>query len=88
MVPGSTPLDRFSRRFALPFLTLSCVMIAQMMRMTRDAVIDALRSPYVEMVVLKGAGPTCVVLCHVLPNAVGPIANEVALSLSHLLSGR
>ncbi|UVO30449.1 ABC transporter permease [Bradyrhizobium arachidis] len=84
---GIVSLDQFFRLFALPVFTLSCVMIAQMMRMTRAAVIDTLRSSYVEMAVLKGARPMRVVLTHALPNAIGPIANAVALSLSHLLGG-
>jgi peptide/nickel transport system permease protein len=37
--------------------------------------------------VLKGVSPTRVALTHALPNAVGPIANAVALSLSYLLGG-
>lgn len=78
---------RFFRVFTLPVLSLSCVIIAQMVRLTRSAVIDALRQPYVEMAVLKGARPARVVLLHALPNAIGPIANSVALSLSHLLGG-
>lgn len=75
------------RSFAMPVLTLSCVIAAQMMRMTRAAVIDQLQAPYIEMVRLKGATPTRTVLAHALPNAVGPIANAVALSLSFLLGG-
>jgi peptide/nickel transport system permease protein len=77
----------FLRTFTLPVLALSAAIIAQMVRMSRAAVIDALRSPYVEMAVLKGARPTRIVLYHALPNAIGPIANAVALSLSHLLGG-
>ncbi len=73
--------------YAMPVLTLCCVLVAQMARMTRAAVIDQLSSPYVEMAMLKGAGPMRVVLRHALPNAVGPIANAVALSLSYLLGG-
>jgi peptide/nickel transport system permease protein len=73
--------------YAMPVLTLCCVLIAQMARMTRAAVIDQLSSPYVEMAVLKGARPMRVVLRHALPNAIGPIANAVALSLSYLLGG-
>jgi peptide/nickel transport system permease protein len=75
------------RAYAMPVLTLCCGLVAQMARMTRAAVIDQLSSPYVEMAVLKGAGPVRVVLKHALPNAVGPIANAVALSLSYLLGG-
>jgi peptide/nickel transport system permease protein len=55
--------------------------------MTRAAVIDQLKAPYIEMVKLKGATPARMVLAHALPNAVGPIANAVALSLSYLLGG-
>ncbi|MFC6673394.1 ABC transporter permease [Marinobacterium aestuariivivens] len=73
--------------YAMPVMTLCCVLVAQMARMTRAAVIDQLSAPYVEMAVLKGARPIRVVLRHALPNAVGPIANAVALSLSYLLGG-
>ncbi|MDH4558167.1 ABC transporter permease [Pseudomonas sp. BN417] len=75
------------RVYAMPVLTLCCVLTAQMARMTRAAVIDQLGAPYVEMAVLKGARPIRVVLRHALPNAIGPIANAVALSLSYLLGG-
>jgi peptide/nickel transport system permease protein len=77
----------FLRAYAMPVLTLCCGLVAQMARMTRAAVIDQLSSPYVEMAMLKGARPVRVVLRHALPNAVGPIANAVALSLSYLLGG-
>jgi peptide/nickel transport system permease protein len=80
-------VGQFFRVFTLPVLSLSAVIIAQMVRMSRAAVLDALRSPYVEMAVLKGARPARIVLHHALPNSVGPIANAVALSLSHLLGG-
>lgn len=73
--------------YAMPVLTLCCVLVAQMARMTRAAVIDQLSAPYVEMAVLKGARSVRVVLRHALPNAIGPIANAVALSLSYLLGG-
>lgn len=75
------------RVYAMPVLTLCCVLTAQMARMTRAAVIDQLSASYVEMAVLKGARPIRVVLRHALPNAIGPIANAVALSLSYLLGG-
>ncbi|MCA6119965.1 ABC transporter permease [Bradyrhizobium sp. WSM 1738] len=84
---GIISLDQFFRLFALPVFTLSCVLTAWMMRMTRAAMIDTLRSSYVEMAVLKGARPMRVVLTHALPNTIGPIANAVALSLSYLLGG-
>jgi len=78
---------QFLRAYAMPVLTLCFVIIAQMARMTRAAVIDQLSASYVEMAVLKGAAPTRVALRHALPNAIGPIANAVALSVSYLLGG-
>lgn len=75
------------RIYAMPVMTLSFVISAQMIRMSRAAVIEALNTPYVEMARLKGASPVRVVLRHALPNALGPIVNAVALSLSYLLGG-
>ena len=75
------------RIYAMPVMTLCCVLIAQMARMTRAAVLDQLNSSYVEMASLKGASQVRIVLRHVLPNAIGPIANAVALSLSYLFGG-
>jgi peptide/nickel transport system permease protein len=80
-------IGQMLRAFAMPVLSLCCVTMAQMMRMTRAAVVDQLRAPYIEMVKLKGASPTRMVLFHALPNAIGPIANAVALSMSYLLGG-
>ncbi|MTH61615.1 ABC transporter permease [Paracoccus litorisediminis] len=75
------------RIFAMPVITLLCVICAQMIRMTRAAMISVLDSPYVEMALLKGASRPRMVLRHALPNAVGPIVNAVALSLSYLVGG-
>ncbi len=75
------------RVYAMPVMTLAFVISAQMIRMTRAAVVEALDTPYAEMAALKGASRTRVVLRHALPNALGPIVNAVALSLSYLLGG-
>ncbi|WP_298957600.1 ABC transporter permease [uncultured Methylobacterium sp.] len=80
-------LGQLLRVFVMPVLTLSFVISAQMIRMTRAAVVEALDKPYAEMALLKGASRTRVVLRHALPNALGPIVNAVALSLSYLLGG-
>jgi peptide/nickel transport system permease protein len=39
------------------------------------------------MAILKGVRPRRLVLVHVLPNAIGPIVNAVAFSLSYLIGG-
>lgn len=92
-VPALSQLGRVEglsdlvRIFALPVLTLTFVIIAQMARMTRAALVDVLSSSYVEMARLKGASQGRIVLAHALPNAIGPIANAIAFSLSFLLGG-
>lgn len=75
------------RSFALPVLTLACVVMAQMTRMTRAALVTVLSSSYVEMAILKGARRGRIVLLHALPNAIGPIANAIAFNLSYLIGG-
>lgn len=82
-----TSLWQLLKTFAMPIITLTFVIAAQMIRMSRAAVIETLNTPYCEMALLKGASRRRTVLIHALPNALGPIANAVALSLSYLLGG-
>jgi peptide/nickel transport system permease protein len=87
MTGDVTTIAGLIKAYAMPVLTLSFVVSAQMIRMTRAAVIETLKTPYVEMALLKGASRRRMVLHHALPNALGPIVNAVALSLSYLLGG-
>ena len=73
--------------YAMPVITLTFVISAQMIRMTRAALIETLKTPYVEMALLKGASRSRMVFRHALPNALGPIVNAIALSLSYLVGG-
>lgn len=75
------------KAYAMPVIALTFVVSAQMIRMTRAAVIETINTPYVEMALLKGASRRRMVMTHALPNALGPIANAVALSLSYLVGG-
>lgn len=72
---------------ALPVITLSCFVGAQMVRMTRASLLNVLGRDFVEMAVLKGVPRRQIILRHALPNAIGPIANIVALALAYLVSG-
>ncbi|MGU9812003.1 ABC transporter permease [Pseudomonas sp. LF052] len=74
-------------RSVLPVATLSLVVIAQMMRMTRASLINLLASPYIEMARLKGIRPSRIIWRHALPNALAPIVNVVALNLAYLVVG-
>ncbi len=74
-------------RSLLPALTLTLVVIAHMMRMTRAAIINLLASPYIEMATLKGVPKRDVIVRHALPNALAPIINVVVLNLAYLIVG-
>lgn len=71
----------------LPALTLTLVVTAHMMRMTRAAIINLLASPYIEMARLKGIKAMRVIVHHALPNALAPIINVIALNLAYLITG-
>ncbi len=71
----------------LPALTLSLVVIAHMMRMTRAAIINLLASPYIEMAQLKGLSRARIIVHHALPNAWAPIINVVVINLAYLVVG-
>lgn len=86
-VTASTPLGEKLYVAFLPALTLTLVITAHMMRMTRAAIINLLASPYIEMADLKGVSRTRVILLHALPNALAPIINVVALNLAYLITG-
>lgn len=87
IVPQDPTLGEFLRAYALPVMVLGVGVIAQLGRMIRAAIIAELDRPYVEMARLKGVSQARLIVRHVLPNAVGPIANAMALSLSYLFGG-
>ncbi len=86
-VDGSTPLFERVFRTALPALTLTLVIVAHMMRMTRAAIINLLASPYIQMARLSGASQIEVIVKHALPNAWAPIATVIAFNLAYLVVG-
>ena len=86
-VSADMPFFERLQRSALPVLTLTLVIVAHMMRMTRAAIISLLASPYIEMARLKGVSPGQIILRHALPNAWAPIANVIAFNLAYLVVG-
>ncbi len=86
-VRPDTPLMDRIYMSALPALTLTLVIVAHMMRMTRAAIINLLASPYIEMARLKGVSSGKVILKHALPNAWAPIVNVIAFNLAYLVVG-
>ena len=83
---GTALGERLYKTF-LPALTLTLVVLAYMMRMTRAAILNLLALPYIEMAHLKGIKRWRVIAVHALPNALAPIINVVALNLAYLIVG-
>ena len=86
IVPGTSPLDR-PQILVLPALTLTGVIFAYIMRMTRANVIEVMETPYVRTAILKGLPMRRVILRHVVPNAMLPTISVVAMNFGWMLGG-
>jgi peptide/nickel transport system permease protein len=86
-VSETTPFLEHIWRALLPAVALTMEIVAQMMRMTRAAIINLLSTPYIEMAQLKGLPAREVIVKHALPNAWAPIATVVAFNLAYLVVG-
>ena len=71
----------------LPAVTMTFLVTAHMLRMTRNSVLSTMSTPYVEMAFLKGLTRGRVVTRHALPNAASPIISVIALNLAYLVVG-
>jgi len=71
----------------LPAITLTLLVAAHMLRMTRSSVLSVMSTPYIEMAFLKGARRKRVIIRHALPNAAAPIITVIALNLAYLVVG-
>jgi peptide/nickel transport system permease protein len=72
---------------ALPATTLTLVVLAHMMRMTRAAILNVMQSAYIETGELKGLSGFTIIARHAFPNAIAPIVNVVMLNLAYLVVG-
>ncbi|SHJ90414.1 peptide/nickel transport system permease protein [Shimia gijangensis] len=86
-IRGDVGFFEFLYKTFLPALTLTLVITAHMMRMTRAAIINLLARPYIEMADLKGMPRRRIILKHALPNALAPIINVIALNMAYLITG-
>lgn len=83
--PGPIWVD--PSQLVLPALTLALVVMPYIVRMTRATMIEVLEAEYVQQARLKGLSERKILFKHALPNAVGPIAQVVALQLAWLAGG-
>lgn len=81
------PLSTMLYVTALPAMTLTMLVAAHMLRMTRSSVLSIMSQPYIEMAFLKGLTRARVIIHHALPNAAAPIIAVIALNLAYLIVG-
>ncbi|MFT5220365.1 MAG: peptide/nickel transport system permease protein [Gammaproteobacteria bacterium] len=87
LTSANAPAVEFFPEIILPVIVVAMVMTAHILRMVRTSVIDVLASDYVRMATLKGVPYWQIVFHHVLPNALLPAINVVALTIAWLLGG-
>lgn len=86
-VGSDTPFGERIWAVTLPAVTLTFLVTAHMLRMTRNSVLSTMSTAYVEMAFLKGLSRARVVTRHALPNAAAPIISVIALNLAYLVVG-
>ena len=86
MMPGERPWTR-PAMLVMPALTLTVVMFAYIMRMTRANVIEVMGSSYVRTAILKGIPLRQVIRRHVLPNSMLPTITIIAANMGYMLGG-
>ena len=86
ILPGTNPLTR-PQILVLPTLTLTGVLFAYVMRMTRANVIEVMQTNYVRTAILKGLPKRRVIFRHVLPNAMLPTITIIAQNIGWMLGG-
>ena len=87
IVPTGASVSELLPNIILPVIAISMIMTAHMARMVRSSVIQVMASDYVQMAILKGVPYWKMVFKHVLPNALLPAINVVALTIAWLLGG-
>ena len=85
---GGRTLAQLLPNIILPVATMTIVWTAYILRMIRTVVIDVGSSDFVQMAILKGMPRKRVILRHLLPSALLPAINSLALMLASLIGGQ
>lgn len=75
------------QRMILPVIALSLPMLANLSRLVRSAMLDALGQDYIRTAKAKGASRRRMVYRHALRNALIPFITSVGVSVGYLLGG-
>ncbi|WP_052731669.1 ABC transporter permease [Devosia geojensis] len=80
------PLGNLTRMI-LPVIALSLPMLANLSRLVRSAMLDALSQDYIRTAKAKGASRRRIIYKHALRNALIPFITSVGVSAGYLLGG-
>lgn len=83
--PLSEGVITWLKHLALPAITLTVILIAHVMRLTRSEMVEVLRSDYVRTARLKGLRESAVLFKHALRNGLLPTITLLALDIGYLL---
>jgi len=86
ILPGTSPLTR-PQILIMPTLTITAVLFAYTMRMTRANVIEVMQTDFVRTAILKGLPMRRVILRHVLPNAMLPTITVITVNFGWMMGG-
>ena len=75
------------KHFVLPWITLSCMTLAVLIRMTRSSMLEVIRQDYIRTARAKGAKERRIVFHHALRNALLPVITVIGTQLSVQLGG-
>lgn len=71
----------------VPSITLGIMIAAQIMRMTRNSMLDVLSQDYVKVAKAKGLKGSKVIFKHALKNALIPVVTTAGIQLGYLIGG-
>ncbi|MFK7858495.1 MAG: ABC transporter permease [Granulosicoccus sp.] len=86
-VPFTESPSENLQRMALPVMALALPMVANLSRLVRSSMLDALGQDYIRTARAKGAGEHRTVYIHALRNALIPFITSVGVSTGYLLGG-
>jgi peptide/nickel transport system permease protein len=90
-VQGYTPLAAglgpWLENLILPSITLGCVYIALIARITRASMLEVLQQDYIRTARSKGLAQSSVLFVHALKNAAVPIVTVIGIGIALLIGG-
>ncbi|MCS7175995.1 ABC transporter permease [Pseudothermotoga sp.] len=86
-VPFNQDILKNIQSMLLPSLTLGLMICAQIVRISRSSMLDALRQEYIKTAKAKGVSRSALIFKHALKNALIPVITISGIQLGYLVGG-